>query len=150
MRVILLQNIDKKGKQYEVKDIPDGYARNFLIPKGLARIADADGLKWLSVKQEEIERQAKKQLENLGKQVSSIDGLELEIAEKIGDKGEFFENISEQKIANRLKEEGFDIRKEQIEILEEIKALGEFPVKIKFEHNLEADIKVIITEENER
>jgi large subunit ribosomal protein L9 len=149
MRVIILKDIDKVGKKYEVKDIADGYASNFLIPKRLVRIADADGLKWLSVKQEEIEKQAKEQLENLGKQVSSIDGLELEIPERVGEKGQLFEHVAEQKIANRLKEEGFNVKKEQIEISGEIKTMGEFPVKIKFEDNLEADIKVIITEEKD-
>jgi large subunit ribosomal protein L9 len=147
MRVILLKDIEKLGKKYEVIEVANGYARNYLIPRGLAKIADKESIEWAKTQQEIEQKRAEEELAKIGELVSQIDGLEIEIPVKIGEKGQLFEKISSQKIAKKLKEEGFDIKKDQIEIPEEIKELGEFEVKIKFEHNLEAEIKLIVTEE---
>jgi large subunit ribosomal protein L9 len=68
---------------------------------------------------------------------------------KIGEEGQLFESITSQKIAEKLKELGFEVKKTQIDLVEPIKEMGEFPVKIKFEHNLEAEIKLIVTEEKQ-
>jgi large subunit ribosomal protein L9 len=147
MKVVLLKDVEKLGKKYEIKEVSDGYARNYLIPRGLAKIADEDSIKWAQAQQEIEEKKAAEELEKVGKIVSQLDGLEIEIPVKVGEKGQLYEKISSQKIAKKLKDEGFDIKKDQIEIPEEIKELGEFEVKIKFEHNLEAEIKLIVTEE---
>jgi len=148
MKVVLLKDIEKIGKKYEVKEVADGYARNYLIPRGLAKIADEESLAW-AIKQQEIEEKKKaEELERVGSLVSKIDGVEIEIPVKIGDKGQLFEKVTPQKIITRLKEECFDVKKNQIELSKDIEELGEFDVKINFEHNLEAKIKVIIVEES--
>ena len=147
MRVILLQDIDKIGKKYEVKDIKDGYARNFLIPKGLVKPATEQALKWLEVQKEIKEKKADQELEKIQKTVSEIDGVEVLIPVKIGKKEQFFEKINPQKISEKLKEMGFKIKKSQIDLEKPIEEIGEFPIKIKFGHNLEAEARVIITEE---
>jgi len=147
MKVILLEDIEKIGKKYEVKEVKDGYARNFLIPKGLVKQATEDALEWLAIQKEIQEKQAEKDLKTVEEIVSQIDGLEVIIPVKVGDKGQLFEKIDPKDISEKIKEAGFDIKKDQIELEEPFEELGEFPVKLKFEHNLEADIKVIITEE---
>jgi large subunit ribosomal protein L9 len=147
MRVILLQNIEKLGKKYEVKEIKDGYARNFLIPKNLAKPATKQALKWVKIQKEIEEKKAEEELKRVQELASSIDGQEVALSVKIGEKGELYESITAQKIYEKLKELGFNIKKNQIILAEPIKELGEFPVKIKFNHNLEAEIKVIVTEE---
>jgi len=147
MRVILLQNVEKVGKKYEVKEVKNGYARNFLIPKGLAKPATKEALKWLEVQKEIEAKKAEEELKKIQDFVAKIDGLELVFPVKIGEKGELFESINNQKISEKLKEMGFEIKKTQIDLKEPIKELGEFPIKIHFEHNLEAEIRVIITEE---
>ncbi|MBZ9569387.1 50S ribosomal protein L9 [Patescibacteria group bacterium] len=147
MRVILLQNIDKLGKKYEVKEVKNGYARNFLIPKGLAKPATKKALKWLKNQKEIRARKDEEELKEIQSFASSVDGLELVIPVKIGEKEQLFESITSQKILEKLKERGLEIKRAQIDLPEPIKELGEFPVKIHFEHNLEAEIKVIITEE---
>jgi len=68
---------------------------------------------------------------------------------KVGDEGQLFESVNTQKIAERLKEMGFDVAKSQIKLEQPIKELGEFPVKVAFEHNLEATISVIVVEKAE-
>jgi len=147
MRVILLQDVDKLGKKYEIKDVPDGYARNFLIPKGLAKPATEEALLWLETQKEIEAKKAEEDLKKVQEIASAIDDQEVIIPVKVGEDGQLFESINVQKIFEKLKELGFNVKKTQIELPESIKELGEFPVKIKFEHNLEAEIKVIVVEE---
>jgi len=147
MRVILLQDIEKVGKKYEVKEVTDGYARNFLIPKGLAKVATREALKWIQVQKEILEKKAEVELKKVQDFVSRIDGLEVIIPVKIGEERQLFESITPQKISEKLKESGFEVKKNQIDLKESIKELGEFPVKVRFEHNLEAEIRVIVTEQ---
>lgn len=149
MRVIFLKNVDKFGKKYEVKEVRAGLARNYLIPQGLAKIATAKTLKWLKEQREKEAKKAEEELQKVGKLASQIDGLEVEIGVKIGEKGQFFEKVTGQKIAKRLKEMGYSVDKKQVELPHSIEELGEFPVKVKFDHNLESEIKVILTEETE-
>ncbi len=147
MRVILLQDIDNLGKKYEVKEVKNGYARNFLIPKNLAKPASKAAMKWLENQKEKEAKKAEEELKKIQGFASSIDGQEIIIPVKIGQENQLFESINAQKISDKLKELGFEIKKSQIDLSEPVKDLGEFPVKIKFTHNLEAEIKLIITEE---
>jgi len=147
MRVILLQDIDKLGKKYDVKEVSDGYARNFLIPQGLAKPATEEALQWLATQKEIEAKKAEEELKKIQERATVIDGQEIVIPVKVGENSQLFESITSQKIFDRLKEMGLDVKKAQIFLSEPIKELGEFPVKIKFEHNLEAEIKVIIIEE---
>lgn len=147
MRVVLLKDVDGLGKKYEIKEVKNGYARNFLFPKGLAKLATKQALKWTEIQKEIETKKEEEGLKQVQELASAIDGQELAIAVKIGEQGEIFESISVQKIYDKLKESGFAVKKNQIVLLEPIKELGEFPIKIKFNHNLEVEIKVIVVEE---
>jgi len=149
MRVILLQDIEKIGKKYEVKEVKDGFARNFLIPQGSAKLATKKALLWLETQKETETGREEQELKKAQALASAIDGQEVVITTKVGEEGQLFESITSQKISDRLKELSFEIKKTQINLEEPIKELGEFPIKIKFEHNLEAEIKLIITKEEE-
>lgn len=147
MRVILLQDVEKLGKKYDVKEVADGFAKNFLIPKGLAKPATEKNLKWLEAQKEIERKRAEEDLKKIQELASKIDGLEVVVPVKIGQEGQLFESVTVQKISEKLKQLGFEVKKTQIDLPRPIKELGEFPVKINFEHNLEAEIKVIVTEE---
>lgn len=147
MKIILLKDIEKLGKKYEVKEVAAGFARNYLIPQGLAKIADEKTLEWAKIRLEEEIKKSEEELKEAGKLASQIDGLEVEVKVKIGDKDQLFEKVTSQKISKILKEMGYDVDKSRIELQEPFGELGEFPVKIKFDHNLEVEIKVIVTEE---
>ncbi|XOB41853.1 MAG: 50S ribosomal protein L9 [Candidatus Nealsonbacteria bacterium] len=147
MRVILLQDIDNLGKKYEIKEVKDGYARNFLIPKGLAKLATKEVMSWLETQKETEAKKEEEELKKVQEFASSMEGLEVIIPVKIGEEDQLFESINAQKISEKLKELGFKVKKSQIDLAEPLKELGEFPAKIKFEHNLEVEIKIIVTEE---
>ena len=144
MRVIFLKDVEKLGKKFEVKEVKDGYARNFLIPQGLAKPATKEVLEWLEVQKEIQEKKAEEDLKKAQGLASSLDDVEVTIPVKVGETDQLFESVTTQKISEKLKEMGFDIKKNQIELREPIKELGEFPVKIKLEHNLEVEIRVEI------
>ncbi len=147
MKVILLQDVDKVGKKFQVKTVSDGYAKNFLFPKNLAKPATPEALKWLEMQEEIGRKKAEEHLQETEKIASSIDGAEVIVPVKVGDEGQLFESVNAQKIAEKLKELGVEIKKSQIILEEPIKELGEYPVKVKFDHNLEAEVKVIVSEE---
>jgi large subunit ribosomal protein L9 len=150
MRVILLQDVENLGKKHELKEVKSGYARNFLFPKNLAKPATKEAIKWLETQKEIETKKAEEALKKAQELASNIDGQEIIIPVKIGEEGQLFESITNQKIIEKLKEAGFEVKKNQIDLTEPIKELGEFPIKIKFEHNLESEIKVIIIEEKEK
>lgn len=147
MKVILLEDIENIGKKFELKEVADGHARNFLIPRGLVKKATREALKWLETQKEVVAQKAEQELKAIQDLASSLDDVEVPIQVKVGEEGQLFESIPSQKIAERLKEMGFDVKKSQIRLEEPLKELGEFPVKITFDHNLEAEIRVIVSEE---
>ncbi|MBL7142573.1 MAG: 50S ribosomal protein L9 [Candidatus Pacebacteria bacterium] len=145
MKIILLKDVERVGKQFEVKEVKEGYARNFLIDKGLAKPATEEALKWLEVQKEIQEKKAEEELKKAQELASKIDDMELAIAVKVGEEGQLFESINAQKISDKLKEMGFEVKKTQVDLPEPIKEIGEFPVKIKLEHNLEVEIRAIVS-----
>lgn len=147
MKVILLQDVENLGKKYEVKEVKDGYARNFLLPQKLVKPATKQSLKWLEDQREAIEKDAEEDLKKSQDLASKLDDLELSIAMKVGEEGQLFESITSQKISEKLSELGFEVKKSQIALEGPIKELGEFPVKINLEHNLEVEIRIIISAE---
>ena len=149
MKVILLQDIDGLGKKFEIKDVKDGYARNFLFPKVLAKPATKEVMAWLEIQKEIETKKAEEDLKKIQDMASSLDGHEVIIPIKVGDKEQLFESVGEQRISEKLKETGFNIEKNQIILKEPIKELGEYRVIINFPHKLEAEITVIVTEETE-
>jgi len=147
MKIILLQDIESVGKKYEVKEVKDGYARNFLISKDLAKRATKQALEWLESQKELIEKEIEEDLKKVQEMASRLDGLEVPMAVKVGEEGQFFESITAVKISEKLKEMGFDIKKSEIALEEPIKTTGEFLIKINLDHNLEAEINLVITPE---
>ena len=149
MKVILLQDIDKIGKKHDVKEITDGYARNFLIPKGLVKQATEENMKKLEAQKETLKEKEEEDLKKIQSVASSLEGQEVIISVKVGDEKQLFEAVTAQKVLEKLKEMGFEVKKNQLLFSSPIKELGEFPVKIRFSHNLEVEIKIIITEAKE-
>lgn len=149
MKVILLRDIPNTGKKHDVKEVSPGFARNFLISRGLAIVADESSLKNLEAKKKADSEKAEQELKKTEKIVSKLDGTEVEMLVKAGKEGQLFESINKQKVSERLKEMGFNVSKDQVDLKTPIKETGEFPIKLKFEHGLEAEIKIIISKKEE-
>ena len=132
MRIILKQNIKGVGKKHEVKNVADGYATNFLFPRGLAEVATDAKIKNAETArlQEERERKIKEDL--LAKSLDSLEGKIVEIEGKANDKGHLFAGIHKEELTQQIKEKtGLEIDEEFIELGQPIKEVGEHLVKIK-------------------
>lgn len=149
MKVILLKNVENLGSRNEIKEVPAGYANNFLIPKKLAVAATKETIAQLENQLKIEEIKAEENLKKVESLVAKLDGREIIIPVKVGKEGQVYEPVTKQKIADYLKKEGFEIGKNQVVLENSIKELGEFNVKISFEHNLEAEIRLIIVEKEE-
>ena len=147
MKVILLKDVEKLGKKGEVKNVADGYARNYLIPNKMAVLATKSEL----VKAEEQKKieaeKAEKELKIYQEIANQIDGLELEISAKVVEEDKLFGTVTVSQIAEKLKEKNFEIKKEQIKLESPIKEIGEYEATVEFPHNLETKIKIIVVEE---
>ncbi len=149
MKVILIKDIENLGKKYEIKEIADGYVRNFLLPNNLVKIATKKAVKELEKQKETEVEKAEEELKEIQQIVSKIDGQEIEIPVKIKESGELYGSVTIPKIIQVLKDKGFKIKKSQIKFKEPIKKIGEHSLIISFDHGLEAEIKVIIKQEKE-
>jgi len=149
MKVILLQDIEKLGKKFEVKEVADGFAKNHLLPKKMVQPATKNALIWAQTQREIAAKSEEKELIEIQKKVSALDGREFIMEVKTGEKDQLFESVNSSKIAELLKENGIDADKKQIDLKEPIKELGDWRVKINFPHNLEAEIKITVAAEPE-
>ena len=147
MNVILLKDVKGTGKKGEVKEVSDGYARNFLINKGVAVEASQTNMKELDEKEKSKERKALIEYEEavlLGKQMEEIN---IQIEVKAGEGGRLFGSITSKEIAEQLKKQkNLDIDKRKILMDEPIRTLGSTFVEIKLHQKVTTKIRVDVKE----
>jgi len=147
MKVILNQTIDNLGGEGEILIVKDGYARNYLIPKGWAKQATKINI---VTTQKDIENKQKKDaktrdnLEALGKQ---LDKLSLKIELKAGDEGRLFGSITSQMIVDAITEKGYTVNKKEIEIPDSINQVGKYFIDVKLGHGYSGRIKLKVVSE---
>jgi large subunit ribosomal protein L9 len=140
MRVILKRDVKGLGHEGDVKDVKDGYARNFLFPSGAAAIADAGALKnWERhrAEREEREQEARAEAEATATRLRE---LSLEIAVKSGEKNRLFGSVTTQQIAELIASQGIEIDRHAIHLREPIKTLGEFRVGVRVAAGIDAQM----------
>lgn len=144
MKVILLKDIDNVGEAGEIKEVADGYSRNFLLPRRLAEIANKQNIKKWEKKQEQKAKTAEQDLLATEKMAEKLEGVTVDLEVKVNESGKLYAAVTTSLIAKKLKEKDFEIKKDQIALLEPIKEVGEYPVTINLDHGLEAEIVVIV------
>ncbi len=147
MKVIFLKDVPK-GKKGEIKDVADGYARNFLFPKGMALPATPSATKEAKILLEKRAEQETRQQEEQSKVAQDLEGKELHFKAKAGAKGRLHGSITSANIAAELSRvTGMEIDKKRVEIEEPLHQLGDHEVVINLGTGAQAKIKVIIEEE---
>lgn len=149
MKVILKKDVENLGRAGEVKEVADGYARNFLLAENLAVAATKEKIARVKKELEEKAQRAEEELKEQEELAQKIDGLEIEIPAKLDKDGNLYGSITSQKIADTLKDKGFPISKNQINLEKPIKEEGEHEVLIGLDHGLEVKITVIVKGEKE-
>ncbi|MGV8059182.1 MAG: 50S ribosomal protein L9 [Smithellaceae bacterium] len=142
MKVILKQNIPSLGKTGDLVKVNDGYARNLLIPKGLATEANEKNIKTFEHEKKNLLQRAEKEQKTAQDQAFKLSVVTITIARKVGDQNKIFGSVTSKDIELALQEKGFNIDKKMIVHDEQIKSLGEFKVKIKLHGGIEAEFKL--------
>ncbi|MCE5211258.1 MAG: 50S ribosomal protein L9 [Deltaproteobacteria bacterium] len=150
MKVILKQSVPSLGKAGSLVKVNDGYARNFLIPKGLAIEADEKNIKLFEHEKTNILKKAAKEHKVAQDLAEVLSNETITIARKVGDQDKLFGSVSAKDIEAALKEKGYDVSRKMIvhEHGEHIRALGEYKVIIKLGHDVEAQIKLNVVGES--
>jgi large subunit ribosomal protein L9 len=131
MKVIFLKDIPRVGKRYDVKDVNDGYALNFLIPRRLAEMATPNAIVQLEKRMKNIEIERKTQTELLIKNLEEIKGKIVTIKAKADEKGHLFSGIKNKEIIEEMKtQHNAEISEESIVLEKPIKEIGEFEIPI--------------------
>ncbi len=144
MKVILLQAVSGLGKMDDIKEVAEGYARNFLFPRHLAVPASGKAVKELGDRHHREQRQAEQDLVEQQKAAERLDGREVEIDERASASGTLYAAVNQARVKEALERIGFSIETTQIH-MKPIKEAGSYTVKIKFRHGLEAEITVLVT-----
>ena len=145
MKVVLLKDVKGSGKAGDIIDAKDGFAQNFLIKKGLAKIADNSAINENKQKKEAQNFHRQEQLKANKELKLALDGKEVVVAVKCGENGKFFGSVTNKEIADKLLDLGFDIDKKKIVLTSNIKTLVTYPVTIKIspEETAKITVKVI-------
>ncbi len=144
MKVILLKDVKGVGRAEEVKDVADGYARNYLFPNHLAVPATHHAVDEVHARHAKQAKVAERELKEEQKTADRIDGMEVEMMEKANDKGVLFAAVTATSVAKALDKKGFTISVSQID-MKPIKTTGSSKVKIKFHHGLEAEFTLTVS-----
>lgn len=149
MNIILLEHIEKVGAKHDVVKVKDGYGRNYLLPNGMAIVANKvnlaklEGMKKQAAKKEAVVIAAFKET------AAKLAGKKLKISVKAGETGRLFGSVTAQHIANALKELGVEADKRIIEMPEEVKELGVYTATVKFHPEVEQEVKFDVVSEKE-
>ena len=147
MQVILLKDVRHLGKKGDVKNVADGFARNFLFPRRLAEPATSESMQRIEAARAIDKKRAEDELVLAQSMVEKLDGLDLPISANVNEKGELYAAIGKEQIIEELRGRGHLVSKEQIILKRPFKQVGDFPVTLTFNDGLEAEIHVVITEE---
>ena len=147
MKIILNQEIEGLGEEGQIVSVKDGFARNYLIPRGLAKNATTKNIVFIQKEIEDRQKREAKTRENLEALATQLNKLSLKFTLKSGEDDRLFGSVTSQMISEAILEKGYSVDKKEIEISEPIKSLGKFIVLVKLGQELDAKIKIKVTAE---
>lgn len=148
MKVIFLADVKGSGKKGEVREVSDGYAKNYLLPNKLAVLADKAALKQLDDKKQAVEHREQMEKQAAQQVCQKLHGQSVKVKAKAGQSGKLFGSVTSKEITLAIKAAyGVDIDKRKISMEDDIKAFGVFPVEIKLYPGVAAALHVVVCEE---
>ncbi|MEN6295583.1 MAG: 50S ribosomal protein L9 [Chloroherpetonaceae bacterium] len=150
MKIILRKNLDNLGNIGDIVNVKNGYARNYLLPNGLAFMATDEAIKRIEVEKRKLLTQLSKEKETADSLAQALSNIQLTIPMRTTEEGNLYGSITNQLISEKLAELNFDIDKRNIMLDEPIKTLGIFDVKIKLHTDITSNIKVWVINEEEQ
>ncbi len=147
MKVILRKDFESLGKIGEIVEVKGSYARNYLIPQGIALKADRKNIKLLEAEQQKIQLKLSKNRKIAEKLAEKLNSVSCTAAVAVGEEDRVFGSVTTQDISDLLKDKGFDIDRKKILLDDPIKALGIYDIPIKLDSEVEAKIKLWVVKE---
>jgi large subunit ribosomal protein L9 len=150
MEVVLKKDHENLGNALDVVSVKDGYARNFLIPNGIAVAASEGNKKAVAESKKLSEKREEKKLKEARQLAKKIEGVPCTIPVNVGEEDKLLGSVTSQEIADFLKKEGIEIEKRDIELEEPIKQLGVYSVKIGLYKDVSAKLKVWVVKDEQK
>lgn len=147
MKIILKESVESLGEIGDALKVADGYARNFLFPRGLAVEASNRNIKVLEHEKRLILQRREKEKKRAESLLEKFSDVTCSISRRIGEHHKLFGSVTAKDIEKSLHEQGIEVDRKKIILEEPIKSLGEFPVKIKLHPGVTAEVKVLVTGE---
>ncbi len=147
MNIILLDHIEKVGTKHEVVKVKDGYGRNYLIPRGLAIVANKTNMARLEGLKKQGAKKEAALVAALRETASKLDGKTVQISAKAGESGRLFGSVTAQNIAVALREYGVEVDKRLVEMPEEVKELGSYNATVRFHPEVVVDVPFTVVSE---
>jgi len=144
MKVVLIKDLEGYGVFGDVISVKDGFARNYLIPRGIALPATEGNLKHVRSIISQKARKLQREKEKAQELAKKLEGLVVEITRQVGEKGKLFGSVTPQDIAQVLKEKGFDIDMKKVMLRNPIKDVGIYTVVLKLHPEVSVSIKVVV------
>jgi large subunit ribosomal protein L9 len=147
MKVLLCEDIKKLGWLGDIVDVTEGYARNYLLPQGLAKVATDGNIRALAKAKAERAEERLKERKRLEVAAEAVNGAEAVLAAKANEHGILFGSITDRMIAANLREQGFAVADEVVRLPEHIKQVGAHSVTLKFADDVTATVNVVVVAE---
>jgi large subunit ribosomal protein L9 len=148
MQVILIQDVNNLGGANEVVTVKNGYARNFLIPQKVAIEASPSNLKQLEERLKQLKKKEAKMMAEINKVIAVLKEGPVKIGAKTGTSGKIFGSVTTVQIARAIREQkGYEVDRRKIQVLDEIKELGNFKAKVDFGNGHETELELEIIAE---
>lgn len=144
MDIILKENVDGLGIIGEQVSVKPGYARNYLLPKGLAIVADMSSVKELEHQKRQLARKLEKATKDAEAIKARIEKVACEFTQRAGEEGKLFGSVTSMDIESKLTDAGIEIDRKKIQLSEAIKTLGEHEVSVKLDAGVVATVKVVV------
>lgn len=144
MEIILTENVDGLGQIGDLLKVKDGYARNYLVPKGLAVVADKRNVKELEHQKRETERKLQRVMKEAEVLKQKVEGCRVEVYHRAGEEGKLYGAVTSMEIEAKLSAAGVEIDRKKIQLAEPIKQLGDHDVEVKLDAGVIATLKVSV------
>ena len=142
MEVILRQSVENLGAPGEIVSVSNGYARNYLLPRGIAYLATEGNKKRIAQEKARLEAAESNRRESAQELAKKLEEVSITFAARVGEEGKLFGSVTGADIAQQLEAQGFQIEKRQIDLHDPIKALGVYRVPVRLHADVKPEIKV--------
>ncbi len=149
MKVLLCEDVKKLGWLGDVVEVSEGYARNYLLPQGVAKVVTEASVRALADEKAGRAEQRIQESERLDKAAKAVENAEAVVAAKANEQGHLFGSVTAKQIAANLREQGFEVADEIVQLTEHIKQVGTHTVTLKFRDDLTVTANVVVVPEQE-